>query len=333
MLVFSAIVPATWVPWPFSSSGRRSPSTKSWPLTNCPAAKSGLRRKRAAHRAVGDPGVEHGDGHARGAGMTRCLQVFPGADRVDAAGGDRQQRRRQALPGQEVPLLRDPAAGRARRSAERPGIVGDRRFFFARRGGGDVVGGGVGDVGVGSQRGRRLVDAGPPGQGDGSRSPGPRQLDDQPGAGRSRGRPRRRPQLGPAPARASGPRAGLRRRSGSVDSSLVWPLNPCNRAGPSLTPARRRSCSPTYSPMYAGRRCKAACRADDGAGDRAGARGREPRRRADRRRHRPRRASCSPPPATSASCAPTRPPTPRSSRSAPPPRPSAAGACPARPST
>ena len=83
-------------------------------LDELPGGEVGAAAEALAHRAVGDAGVEHGDGHARGAGVTRCVQVFPGADRVDAAGGDRQQRRRQALPGQEVPLLRDPAAGRAR---------------------------------------------------------------------------------------------------------------------------------------------------------------------------------------------------------------------------
>ena len=46
LLSRSAIVPATWVPCPSSSSGNLSLSTKSWPGMNCLREKSGLRRNR-----------------------------------------------------------------------------------------------------------------------------------------------------------------------------------------------------------------------------------------------------------------------------------------------
>ncbi len=192
-------------------------------LDELPGGEVGAAAEALAQGAIGDPGVEHGNGHAFGAGTPRRFQVFPGTDGVDAAGGEGHQRCRQALPGQEVPLLRDPAAGRSRGPAERAGVVGNGRFFFARRGGGDEVGRGVGDVGIGLQRGRRLTDAGLPWQVDGPRPLGSRQLDDQLVRGEAvRGRDASRG-AGSTRVQASGPRAGSRRRSEGVDSSLRWP--------------------------------------------------------------------------------------------------------------
>src|SRR6185295_5092212 len=65
----------------------------------------GAAHEPAAEVAVGDAGVEHGDGHAFGSRPTEFGQVAPGPYRVDAAGGDRDAPRAFPFGGEEVPLL------------------------------------------------------------------------------------------------------------------------------------------------------------------------------------------------------------------------------------
>ena len=197
-----------------------------------PGGEVGAAAEAPAHSAIGDPGVKHGDGHASGAWVTRRLQVFPGADGVDTAGGDRQQRCRQALPGQEVPLLRDPATGRSRRPAERPGIVGrpsvllrlPRRWRCSRarrrrRPGLDRSTAAASPTLV--CRGTAMVCA----------CTDPVQLDDQPVRDEAVG-VGDRPQPDQAPGRASGPRAGSRRDRKASISSLIGPRIPAIERAP-----------------------------------------------------------------------------------------------------
>ena len=174
LFVFSAIVPATWVPWPLRSSGSGALVDEVVALDELAGGEVGAAAEAAAQRPVGDPGVEHRD---RDPARPRALggdQVFPGADRVDAAGRERQQRECRPFPGEEVPLLRHPVAGdrRAARSASRgrwgcspvlfrPRPIPSRRSAFLRRGGRDVVGRRVLDRRVAAQGGGGRVDADP----------------------------------------------------------------------------------------------------------------------------------------------------------------------------
>ena len=64
LLVFSAIVPATWVPWPLRSSGRLAVVDEVIALDELAGGEVGAAAEAAAERAVGDAGVEHRDGDA-----------------------------------------------------------------------------------------------------------------------------------------------------------------------------------------------------------------------------------------------------------------------------
>ncbi len=127
-----------------------------------PGAEVGAAQEGAPQRAVGDPGIEHGDGDAFSAGPPDFFQMAPGVDRVDAAGRDRQAAAGQAFGGEEVPLLEGPAADRGRRfrrASEGAGVIGDDEGRAARRGGGDVVGLRVFDARVAAQGGGALAHA------------------------------------------------------------------------------------------------------------------------------------------------------------------------------
>jgi hypothetical protein len=135
--------------------------------------------------AVGDPGVEDRDRDSTGAAAVGGDQVLPGGDRVDAAGRGRQQRGRRPRRGEEVPLQRGPAAGRAGVGADRARVVGDPRGRQRHLpgGGGEVVGSGVFDARAAAQRGGGPAHPDPAGQAHGASVPLPAELDDDPPRG------------------------------------------------------------------------------------------------------------------------------------------------------
>ena len=216
----------------------------------------GAAHEPAAQVAVGDAGVEHGDGHAFGPWSADFGEVAPGADRVDAAGGDAHPPRRFPLGGEEVPLLEGPVAGRGGRfggAVEGAGVVGEEEargwFGGGGRGRGDVVGLGVGDPRVVAQGGGRLAHAGAGGQRQRAPARLPVELDDdlarrEPVRGGDRRRGARAGEVGGEPCEQG--RGGEYRQQ---SSHLVGrpPGSPrCGRAL-ELTPACRRSCGGTYS--------------------------------------------------------------------------------------
>ena len=160
----------------------------------------GAAPEAPAHGAICDPGVEDGDGLASGARPARRDQVLPGGRGVDPSGRGGKERLAGARPGQEIPLLGDPAAGYAG-IGQRAAVIGHvKRGFGARlRGGRYVVRLRIRDPGAPAQCGGGPFDADlrrkrhrPPGPRARElddrlvRGEAPRRGDPGPGAGRRR---------------------------------------------------------------------------------------------------------------------------------------------------
>ena len=221
----------------------------------------------------------------------RC-QVSPGADRVDPAGGGRQQRRRRSpSQGRKFHCLRPSRRAGPGGPVSVPGSLGidagsarsPRRWRCSsaprRR-----------PAGCARSAARRLAHADPRRQLDAC---APRrcavELDDQLVRGEAVRRRDRRSRRGRRRRRGERREQG----SGGERSEGVVFICVCARGIPAseratpLTPARRRSCRSPHTPGSMQRADgfqHAVARAADGPGDRAGARGRGARRRADRRR-------------------------------------------------